>query len=305
MHETRSRGEPRRRVRRWSVTWASAVTVPPTPVFAAAPMPVRVATSPPCRFVTMSTDSLCVIPARGGSTRIPRKNIKPFHGKPVIVWSIEAALLSGCFSRVVVSTDDEEIALVAREAGAEVPFLRPSSLADAHTTLVEVTRHALEWFWRRGSRPDTVCQLMATAPFVSAEDLRSAGGSLGDADYALTVTEYAFPVQRAVRITDRNRLEMFSPEHFETRSQDLERAYHDAGQFCLGTASAWLARRVPFGTGTVPIVLPASRVQDIDTPEQWRQAERLFGLMRDTEEARSSADRFPRQEMPGDDLRAA
>lgn len=232
----------------------------------------------------MPSDSLCLIPARGGSARIPRKNIRPFHGKPIIVWSIEAALESRCFSRVVVSTDDEEIASVARRAGADVPFLRPGELADAHTPLVDVTRHALEWFASRGYRPRSVCQLMATAPFVTTDDLRAAFDALGDADYALSVSEFDFPVQRAVRITEQNRLEMLQPEHYVSRSQDLERIFHDAGQFCLGTAEAWLESRIPFGPGTVPIVLPSRRVQDIDTPEQWRQAERLFSLMHDDED---------------------
>jgi len=224
---------------------------------------------------------LCVIPARGGSKRIPRKNIKLFCGKPMITWSIEAALQSGSFDQVVVSTDDAEIADVARQYGAQVPFMRPRALADDHTATTAVVAHAIDWFATQGQMPQQVCCLYATAPFVSAEDLRRGLAMLTEtgSDYAFAVTSYAFPIQRAIRITKANRVEMFNPEHFNTRSQDLEEAYHDAGQFYWGRASAWLANKMIFGPSSAPVILPRHRVQDIDTPEDWLRAEWLFKAM--------------------------
>lgn len=224
---------------------------------------------------------LAIIPARGGSKRIPRKNIKPFCGKPMIAWSIEAALQSGCFDRVVVSTDDAEIAEVARQHGAEVPFLRPAELSDDHAGTLPVIRHAVEWFIERGESVEQTCCLYATAPFVRAEDLRRGLALLQaeDCDYAFSVTSYAFPIQRAIRINAAGRVEMFSPEHFNTRSQDLEEAYHDAGQFYWGRAEAWQQGRVIFGPRSLPLLLPRHRVQDIDTVEDWVRAEWLFKAM--------------------------
>ena len=225
---------------------------------------------------------LALIPARGGSKRIPRKNIRLFCGKPMIAWSIEAALQSGCFDHVVVSTDDAEIAEVARQYSAQVPFIRPSALSDDHTGTTAVVAHAIDWFAAQGQMSEQVCCLYATAPFVSAEDLRRGLAVLTEtgSDYAFTVTSYAFPIQRAIRITQTKHLEMFNPEHFNTRSQDLEDAYHDAGQFYWGHASAWLEEKMIFGPTSAPVVLPRHRVQDIDTPEDWLRAEWLFKAIR-------------------------
>ncbi|MDH1729039.1 pseudaminic acid cytidylyltransferase [Pseudomonas chengduensis] len=224
---------------------------------------------------------LAVIPARGGSKRIPRKNIKPFCGKPMIAWSIKAALASGCFDAVIVSTDDAEIAEVAKTHGAQVPFMRPAELSDDHTGTIPVIRHAVQWFAESGQRPDEVCCIYATAPFVTADSIRKGLSVLQQtsADYAFTVTSYAFPIQRAVRLTESGRLEMFQPEQFNTRSQDLEEAYHDAGQFYWGVADAWLESRPLFGCGSVPVLLPRHRVQDIDTSEDWQRAEWMFKAM--------------------------
>lgn len=221
---------------------------------------------------------LAVIPARGGSKRIPRKNIKLFCGKPIMAWSIEAALQSGCFDQVVVSTDDAEIAQVARQHGALVPFMRPAELADDHTGTTAVIRQAIEWHQAHGHSPSQVCCIYATAPFVCGEDLRRGQVALAQAgcDYSFSVTSYVFPIQRALRLTTDHRVEMFHPEHFNTRSQDLEAAYHDAGQFYWGRAVAWLQERQIFGVNSVPVILPRHRVQDIDTAEDWLQAEWLF-----------------------------
>jgi len=224
---------------------------------------------------------LAIIPARGGSKRIPRKNIKPFCGKPMIAWSIEAARASACFDQIIVSTDDAEIAAVARQYGATVPFMRPAELADDHTGTIPVIRHAIEWFNGQGHSVEQACCIYATAPFVSAEDIQRGGQILEEtgSDYAFSVTSYAFPIQRAIRITERGRIAMFNPEHFNTRSQDLEEAYHDAGQFYWGIAKAWLQGKMIFSPDSAPVRLPRHRVQDIDTPEDWQRAEWMCKAM--------------------------
>ncbi|MDO9313079.1 MAG: pseudaminic acid cytidylyltransferase [Burkholderiaceae bacterium] len=229
---------------------------------------------------------LAIIPARGGSKRIPLKNIKPFCGKPMIAWSIEAALQSACFDQVIVSTDDAEIAEVARRWGAAVPFMRPAELSDDHTGTIPVIRHAIEWFNLQRQSVEQACCLYATAPFVTAEDLRRGLDVLqgNDCDYAFSVTSFPFPIQRAIRINAEGRVEMFSPEHFNTRSQDLEEAFHDAGQFYWGRADAWLQGEMIFSPHSLPVLLPRHRVQDIDTPEDWARAEWLFKAMQAQED---------------------
>ncbi len=225
--------------------------------------------------------SLCVIPARGGSKRIPRKNIREFCGKPMIAWSIEAAIKSQCFDSVCVSTDDEEIASVAKQYGAEIPFMRPASLADDHTDTAAVIKHAIEWQDSHAKKADTVCCLYAIAPFVQATDLQKGFKILksSGADFAFSVTSYAFPIQRAIRIAADQRIEMFQPEYFNTRSQDLEEAWHDAGQFYWGKASAWLEEKPIFTGQTVPVIVPRYRVQDIDTQEDWKRAVLMFSAL--------------------------
>lgn len=221
---------------------------------------------------------LAVIPARGGSKRIPRKNIREFAGKPIIAWSIEAALASGCFDRVIVSTDDEAIAAVAREHGAEAPFMRPAELSDDHTPTIPVIAHAIRWQEAQGGDVRAACCIYATAPFCRAEDLRQ-GWRLLEADrvdYVFPVVSYGFPIQRAVRMDAAGRVEPFQPEHATTRSQDLEPAYHDAGQWYWGMREAWLEGRPIFAPASRAVVLPASRVQDIDTAEDWARAELMF-----------------------------
>ncbi len=224
---------------------------------------------------------LAVIPARGGSKRIPRKNIKLFCGKPMMAWSIAAAIESGCFDQIIVSTDDPEIADVARGYSAQVPFMRPKDLSGDHTATIPVIAHAIEWIQRNVGPVDYACCLYATAPFVSAHDLRRGLRTLIDsgADYAFSVTSYPFPIQRAIRIGADSRVEMFQPEHFSTRSQDLEDAFHDAGQFYWGRASAWSLAKPLFSPHSAPVILPRYRVQDIDTPEDWGRAEWLFKAM--------------------------
>lgn len=224
---------------------------------------------------------VAIIPARGSSKRIPRKNVKDFCGKPMIAWSIEAAKASGCFDQIIVSTDDDEIAKVAREWGATVPFMRPAELSDDFTGTLPVIRHAVEWLNQHDMPVEYACCLYATAPFVLAEDLKRGLQLIKDSgsSYAFSVTSYAFPIQRAIRITGSGRVAMFNPEHFQTRSQDLGEAWHDAGQFYWGTTKAWCEERAIFGEASVPVKLPRHRVQDIDTPEDWNRAEWLFRAM--------------------------
>jgi len=225
---------------------------------------------------------LAVIPARGGSKRIPHKNIRPFAGKPMIAWSIAAALDSGLFERVIVSTDDEEIARVARNCGAEVPFMRPAQLSDDHTPTLPVITHAIEWQAAQGRSPQQVCCIYATAPFITTADLRRGEELLRQTscEYAFSVTSYGFSIQRALRMSAKNRVSMFYPEHQLTRSQDLEPAYHDAAQFYWGQAEAWLSGRPIFGENSAPVLLPRHRVQDIDTPEDWTRAELMFNALK-------------------------
>jgi pseudaminic acid cytidylyltransferase len=226
---------------------------------------------------------IAVIPARGGSKRIPRKNIKPFCGKPMIAWSIEVARASGLFDHIVVSTDDAEIAEVAKVHGAEVPFMRPAALSDDHTATSPVVVHAMERYREHGHMPDPVCCIYATAPFVTAADLQRGLQTLTDtgSDYAFSVTSYAFPIQRAIKLNQEGRVEMFQPEHFNTRSQDLKEAFHDAGQFYWGRAEAWLTGKPIFSTDAAPVMLPRHRVQDIDTPEDWVRAEWMFKALQE------------------------
>ncbi|WP_028578213.1 pseudaminic acid cytidylyltransferase [Desulfomicrobium escambiense] len=230
---------------------------------------------------------LAVIPARGGSKRIPRKNIKNFCGRPMIAWAIEAARESECFDRIIVSTDDAEIAEISCQWGAESPFVRPEALSDDHTGTIPVVAHAIDWYLKHtAAKPEEVCCVYATAPFVRPADLHQGLEVLlrHDCDYAFSVTSFPFPIQRAVRINKDGRVEMFHPEHFNTRSQDLEEAYHDAGQFYWGRTEAWLERLPIFNSHAFPVLLPRHRVQDIDTIEDWRRAELMFTTLRQLEE---------------------
>ncbi len=224
---------------------------------------------------------LAVIPARGGSKRIPRKNIRDFFGKPIIAYSIEQALASDLFDHVIVSTDDESIASVARTHGAETPFIRPAELADDYTGTNAVVKHAIEWYQEHGESVSLACCIYATAPFIKHEYLRDGHDRLVNSEslFAFSVTSFSFPIQRALRITESGQVDAFWPEHIASRSQDLEDAYHDAGQFYWGKANAFLEEEVMYSNVSIPVVLPRSQVQDIDTMEDWEYAEMLYGLM--------------------------
>lgn len=222
--------------------------------------------------------NIAIIPARGGSKRIPRKNIKPFCGKPMLAWSIETALQSGCFDQVIVSTDDQEIAKVAQQYGAEIPFIRPPELSDDHTGTIPVIAHAIQTIQQAGFSPDYACCIYATAPFITVDALKSGFDLLNNShvDYVFSVTSYPYPIQRAIRIRSDQTLEMFQPEQFNARSQDLDDAYHDAGQFYWGKISAWLTNKIIFSNQSLPVILPRYLVQDIDTLEDWIRAELMF-----------------------------
>jgi pseudaminic acid cytidylyltransferase len=224
---------------------------------------------------------LAIIPARGGSKRIPRKNIRSFCGRPMIAWSIQAACDSRCFDRIIVSTDDEEVAEVARTYGAEVPFKRPRELSDDYASTIPVIAHAIKWVNHHMDEVKYACCIYATAPFVLTADLQHGLDLLEQSkgDYAFSVTNYPFPIQRAIRITTNNRVEMLYPENYNARSQDLEEAFHDAGQFYWGRSQAWLAGNPIFSNNSIALPLPHYRVQDIDTEEDWMRSELIFNAI--------------------------
>ena len=223
---------------------------------------------------------VAIIPARGGSKRIPRKNIRPFLGKPIIAYSIEAARSSECFDKVVISTDDEEIAEVAKNFGAEVPFIRPPELSGDYAATVPVIKHAIQMLEQSESDISEVCCIYATAPFLDAEIIRTALNKLlsSDCAYVFTATEFPYPIQRALTLDSDGRVSMVDPSAHLTRSQDLEMCFHDAGQLYWGRRDSFLAEMPMFTNKSSTILLPRYKVQDIDTEEDWIKAEQLFQL---------------------------
>ncbi len=226
---------------------------------------------------------IAIIPARGGSKRIPGKNIRNFCGKPLIAYSIEAAKKCGLFDRIIVSTDDEEIRNVANSFGAETPFDRPSTLADDHATTVPVIRHAVSWVQDNIGPVEQVCCIYATAPFIQVSALREAHNLLMNKSvtgYVFSATTFPFPIQRAFKVSQDGFVEMFEPANYNTRSQDLEEAYQDAGQFYWGSAEAYRSDKIFFSHDSIAHVLPRHMVQDIDTPEDWKRAELMYEALR-------------------------
>jgi pseudaminic acid cytidylyltransferase len=224
--------------------------------------------------------AIAIIPARGGSKRIPRKNIKTFHGLPLIAYSIQTALASKLFEKVIVSTDDEEIAHIAKIYGAEVPFLRPKELSDDFTGTGVVVNHALQFLQNQGESYGFVCTIYATAPFLQEKYIIEGFEKLKNstARNAFSCTSMPFPIQRTFKITPNHRCEMFWPENFTKRSQDLEEAYQDAGQFYWTNLSVSSNDNI-FGQSSIPIVLPRYLVQDIDTLEDWERAEIMYEVL--------------------------
>jgi N-acylneuraminate cytidylyltransferase len=225
--------------------------------------------------------TIAIIPARSGSKRIPNKNIKLFFGKPIIAYSINTACASGLFERVIVSTDSPEIARISTMYGAEVPFLRPKELSDDHTPIRPVVNHAINMIAAANEPPEFICCLYATAPFLQPEDLKAAFKILNktQCDFVISVTRFSSPIQRALKLNDNGRVEMFCPEYFQKRSQDLECAYHDAGQFNFGRTKAFLNDVPTFSNASVPFIIPRYRSEDIDSLEDWYRAEILFEIL--------------------------
>lgn len=225
--------------------------------------------------------NVAVIPARGGSKRIPRKNIKTFCGRPMIAWSIQAAQQSGLFERIIVSTDDEEIAEVARAWGAETPFIRPPELSDDYAGTTEVVAHATRWLEAQSQALAAVCCIYATAPLILTDDLRRGLEVLqsGDWAYAFSVAEFSPSVYRAFQALPEGGLAMLFPEYFSTRSQDLPVALHDAAQFYWGRPGAWTQGLRIFDRHSMPVTIPRWRVQDIDDMDDWIRAEMIFKQM--------------------------
>jgi pseudaminic acid cytidylyltransferase len=223
---------------------------------------------------------IAIIPARGGSKRIPRKNIREFSGKPMIAHAISAAKQLGLFEHVVVSTDDEEIACIARAWGAETPFTRPAELADDYTPTVPVIAHAITACQAIGWSIDYACCIYPGVPFIQADDLKRALELLqtSQAAYSFPVTEFPSAIQRALRRLPDGRMQLFYPEFELARTQDLEPAYHDAGQFYWGKADAWLTNNNIHRSG-VGLPIPNWRVVDIDTPDDWERAEILYAAL--------------------------
>lgn len=224
--------------------------------------------------------NLCIIPARGGSKRIPRKNIKPFLGKPIMAYSIDAALKAGIFDEVMVSTDDEEFAEVAKKYGASVPFLRSEATSNDYATTVEVLLEVVDMYKQQGKEFDVVCCLYSTAPFVTAERLKEACDKLSNqVDGCFTVVEYSYPIQRSLRINELGIIEMRHPEFLRSRTQDLEKVYHDAGQFYFVKTEAMKNEKTVWCKMTTPLILSELEVQDLDTPTDWQLAEMKYKLM--------------------------
>jgi pseudaminic acid cytidylyltransferase len=227
--------------------------------------------------------NIAIIPARGGSKRIPRKNIRPFCGRPLIAYSIEAARKSGIFDHVLVSTDDAEVREVASAYGAAAPFERPTELANDYATTVPVVKHALEWCEANYGPVTNVCCIYATAPFIQPQAIREAYAELVEKNvqgYVFTATTFPFPIQRAFRIKADGFVEMFEPRNYEARSQDLEPAYQDAGQFYWGNSATYLSEKMFFSSESRALLLPRHLVQDIDTVEDWKRAELMYEVLR-------------------------
>ena len=222
-----------------------------------------------------------IIPARGGSKRIPNKNIKSFAGQPIISYSIKAAQETNLFDRIIVSTDSEEIAEIAKSYGAKVPFIRPGELADDFIGTMPVVFHALSWLNKHELSTDYFCCIYATAPFVRPDYIKKGFDLIKDknAAAAFSVTTFPYPIFRALKIDENGHIRMFWPEYENTRSNDLQDTYHDAGQFYWGNTEKFVEGKTFLSSDAVPIVIPRYLVQDIDTPEDWETAEKMYSVL--------------------------
>lgn len=222
--------------------------------------------------------NVAIIPARGGSKRIPRKNIRQFCGKPMIAWPIQAAIDSELFDRIIVSTDDPEVAEISQTYGAEAPFSRPPELATDQALTSPVIAHAIRWLEDHASSVRLACCIYATSPFLQPQFIRQGLDLLetkADADFTFGITSYSFPIFRSLKQNKDGTVSMFWPENEKTRSQDLPEAWHDAGQFYWGRKDAFLNQKGVFTSASYPVILPRNYVQDIDTEEDWAVAEKM------------------------------
>lgn len=228
--------------------------------------------------------NVAIIPARGGSKRIPGKNVKEFAGKPIIAYAVDAAKQTGIFDRIMVTTDSQKIADVAEQHGAEVPFLRPADLSDDHTPTAPVIAHAVDWLRKNGEDVDYACCIYATAAFVRPIYIKQGYDIITEnrVSSVFSVTTFAFPIFRSLKRTESGHLAMFWPEHELTRSNDLPEAYHDAAQFYWVEVDRFMKAPRLYTDDAMPVILPRYLVQDIDTPEDWETAEYMFKVLQQT-----------------------
>ncbi len=228
--------------------------------------------------------NIAIIPARGGSRRIPSKNIKKFLGKPIISYSITTAINSGLFDRVIVSTDNNSIAEIANEYGAETPFLRPERLSDDFTGTHDVVGHAVKWLEDSGEKFDYACCIYATAPLIQIKDLLKGFEIIksGKCDSVIAATNFSYPVFRSFRALDSGGLEMIFPEHYLSRSQDLPEVYHDAGQFYWAKPEIWKSEPKAFNERNFIVKIPNYRVKDIDNLDDWKSVEFIYKTLQTT-----------------------
>ena len=221
---------------------------------------------------------VAIIPARGGSKRIPYKNIRNFHGKPIIAWSIIAAKKSGIFDDIIVSTDSQRIADVAKKYGAITPFIRPDSISDDFTGTNDVIKHAAKWYIENVGDIDYICGIYPTAPFLTSSVLVDGFHRLvnSNAAFVFSAVGYSYPIQRAFLISKNDRVQMLNKENISKRSQDLEKSYHDAGQFYWGLTSSFINNLNLYSDESIPMILPAHLAHDIDDEEDWKYAEMLY-----------------------------
>lgn len=224
---------------------------------------------------------LAIIPARGGSKRIPRKNIRDFAGKPIVSYSIQAAIESKCFDEVMISTDDRDIALVGEQYGAKIPFFRTEKNSDDFSTIADVVLEVISEYEKLGINFEVFCCILPTAPFVTAERIREGLKIMleSQADSIVAITRFGYPIQRAMKIDQEGALKMFWPENYPKRSQDLEPSYHDTGQFYWIRTSVLREQKRFFTENTRPLIIPESEVQDIDSEEDWKIAELKYKLL--------------------------
>ena len=226
--------------------------------------------------------NIAIIPARGGSKRIPRKNIKSFCGKPIIGWTINIAQKSKLFDKIIVSTEDKQISNIAKKYKAEVPFSRPMRLADDYVGTSEVVIHAINWLQKEGHKLTDICCIYPTASLMQIKDLKASFRYLKSDkwEYIFSATTFDHPIFRSFTKNKKNQPKIIFNKKISVRSQDLEETYHDAGQFYWGSVKSWLRKKKIFGKKSKMILLPRWRVQDIDVMDDWKKAEIIFRLMR-------------------------